>query len=65
MEGLMRFFILFILTFFAAEAEDSLLQNTHIRMIPKIMALDTRLSAKTVCCFRAGKDSGWPLLAPC
>jgi hypothetical protein len=47
MEVLMRFFILFILTLFAAEAEDSLLQNTHIRMIPKIMALDTRLSAKT------------------
>lgn len=47
MEILIRFFILFILTLFAAGADDSLLQNTHIRMIPKIMALDTRLSAKT------------------
>lgn len=39
----MRFFILLIFGFIIASAQDALVLNAHIRMLPKIMALDTRL----------------------
>lgn len=41
MEVLIRFLLLLVLSGLLAYAEDSLLLNAHIRMIPKIMALDT------------------------
>jgi len=42
----MRILILFLITFLSVQAEDTLLLNAHIKIIPKIMALDTRLSSK-------------------
>ncbi len=42
----MRIFLLIFITFFSIHAEDTLLLNTHIKMVPKIMALDTRLATK-------------------
>lgn len=45
MEVLMRFFILLFMVLVTLKAEDIVLLNTHIRMIPKIMALDTRFSS--------------------
>ena len=42
MEVLIRLFALLIIGFFTVHAEDALLLNAHIRMIPKIMALDTQ-----------------------
>lgn len=42
MEILIRIFVVLMIGFLTAYAEDSLLLNTHIRMIPKIMALDTQ-----------------------
>jgi len=41
-EILIRLFAVLMIGFLAARAEDPLLLNTHIRMIPKIMALDTQ-----------------------
>jgi hypothetical protein len=40
----MRFFFLLIFGFMIASAQDALVLNAHVRMLPKIMALDTRLS---------------------
>jgi hypothetical protein len=40
----MRIIFLLFLGLFVAIADDSFLLNAHIRMLPKIMALDTRLS---------------------
>lgn len=40
----MRFLFLLLIGFFFAAADESFLVNTHIRMLPKIMALDTRLT---------------------
>lgn len=42
----MRILFLFFIGFFIAAADQSFLVNTHIRILPKIMALDTHLSAK-------------------
>ncbi|MDP2851346.1 MAG: hypothetical protein Q8M43_00320 [Sulfuricurvum sp.] len=42
----MRILFLFFIGFFIAEADQSFLVNTHIRMLPKIMALDTHLASK-------------------
>lgn len=44
---LIRLFIFLSLFFCNAGAEDSILLNADIRMIPKIMALDTQLLSKT------------------
>ena len=46
MEVLMRILFFLILTFLTLKAEDALLLNAHIKMIPKIMALDSRLSSR-------------------
>jgi len=43
----MRIWVLFFILLLSVQAEDTLLLNSHIKMIPKIMALDTRLSAKS------------------
>lgn len=42
----MRILFFLILAFLTLKAEDTLLLNAHIKMIPKIMALDTRLSSR-------------------
>ncbi len=42
----MRILFFLLLAFLTLQAEDELLLNAHIKMIPKIMALDTRLSSK-------------------
>jgi hypothetical protein len=42
MEVLIRLFALLMTALFTVHAEDTLLLNAHIRMIPKIMALDTQ-----------------------
>lgn len=41
----MRIFLLLIISFLIAAAEDSVLLTTHIRMIPKIMALEIQPSS--------------------
>jgi hypothetical protein len=46
MEVLMRFFALLMILSFLLRAEDLVLLNTHIKMIPKIMALDTQFLSK-------------------
>jgi hypothetical protein len=46
MEILIRYFLLLLIGFMFTHAEDTILMNAHIRMIPKIMALDTTLSHK-------------------
>lgn len=46
MEILIRYVLLLLLGFLLAEAEDPILLNAHIRMIPKIMALDTKITSK-------------------
>jgi hypothetical protein len=43
----MRFFFLLIIGCFSLLANESFVINTHIRMLPKIMALDSRLTSKT------------------
>lgn len=43
MEILIRFLLVFSFLFHLAYAEDTVLLNTHIRMIPKIMALDAQV----------------------
>lgn len=43
---MIRYVLLLILGFLLAEAEDPILLNAHIRMIPKIMALDTKITSK-------------------
>lgn len=47
MEVLMRILAILLITFSLAFASDPLIINAHVRMLPKIMALDTRLSSKT------------------
>ncbi len=42
----MRFLVLFFITFLTVHAEDTLLLDAHIKMIPKIMALNTRIATK-------------------
>ncbi len=42
MEVLIRLFALLMTGLFSVHAEDAILLNAHIRMIPKIMALDTQ-----------------------
>lgn len=42
----MRILFFLLLAFLTLKAEDALLLNAHIKMIPKIMALDTRLSSR-------------------
>ena len=42
----MRILFLLLISFFIAAADPSFLVNTHIRMLPKIMALDTQLAVK-------------------
>jgi len=42
----MRLILILIIGFLSANANDLLLDNANIQMIPKIMALDTRLTAK-------------------
>jgi hypothetical protein len=42
----MRLLVLLFISFLSLHAEDALLLNAHIKMVPKIMALDTRLSSK-------------------
>lgn len=44
---MIRILILFLILFLSVQAEDALLLNSHIKMIPKIMALDTHLSLKS------------------
>lgn len=44
---MIRIWILIFIVFLSVQAEDALLLNSHIKMIPKIMALDTRLSLKS------------------
>lgn len=43
MEILIRFLLLCAFMILLSHAEDTVLLNTHIRMIPKIMALDTQV----------------------
>jgi len=43
----MRIILFFLFGFFIASAHESFIVNGHIRMLPKIMALDTRLKSKT------------------
>lgn len=47
MEVLMNIFLLLLITFLTTYGEDSVLIDTHIRMIPKIMALDTKNQSKS------------------
>ncbi|MDD2838576.1 MAG: hypothetical protein PHX59_06430 [Sulfuricurvum sp.] len=47
MEVLIRLFIILVFQFLAIHAEDSVLLNANIRMIPKLMALDTQILSKT------------------
>lgn len=42
----MKIFFLFLIVFLLAKADEPFLMQTHIRMLPKIMALDTRLASK-------------------
>lgn len=44
---MIRYILLLLLGFLLAEADDQILLNAHIRMIPKIMALDTKISSKS------------------
>lgn len=43
----MRIFLLLLIGYFSLFANESFIINTHIRMLPKIMALDTRLKASS------------------
>ncbi|MFY9142033.1 hypothetical protein [Sulfuricurvum sp.] len=43
---MIRSVLILLLGFLLAEAEDPILLNAHIRMIPKIMALDTKITSK-------------------
>lgn len=43
----MRFLLLLFIVYFVGSTDESFVLNAHIRMIPKIMALDTRLSSKS------------------
>lgn len=43
----MRIILVLIFGFFIASAHESFIVNGHIRMLPKIMALDTRLTSRT------------------
>lgn len=43
----MRIIFLLFMTFFLAFATDPFIVNAHIRMLPKIMALDTHLTSKS------------------
>jgi hypothetical protein len=43
----MRIFLLLLIGYFSLLAHESLIINTHIRMLPKIMALDSRLASKS------------------
>lgn len=45
MEVLIRLLLFFLIVFPTAKAEDQLLLNAHIRMIPKIMFLDTQVAS--------------------
>lgn len=45
MEILIRLLLFLVLALSSAKAEDQLLLNAHIRMIPKIMFLDTQVSS--------------------
>ena len=45
MEVLIRLLLFFLIMLFTAKSEDQLLLNAHIRMIPKIMFLDTQVSS--------------------
>ncbi len=45
MEILIRLLLFLVLVLSSAKAEDPLLLNAHIRMIPKIMFLDTQVSS--------------------
>lgn len=42
----MRILFLMLIGFLFSKADESFLMQTHIRMLPKIMALDTRLASK-------------------
>jgi len=42
----MQILVYLMLAFMTLKAEDALLLDAHIKMIPKIMALDTRLSSR-------------------
>lgn len=43
----MRILTILLIAFSLAFASDPLIINAHVRMLPKIMALDTRLSSRT------------------
>lgn len=43
----MRLLFLLLIVYIVGAADESFVLNAHIRMIPKIMALDTRLSSKS------------------
>jgi len=43
----MRSLLLLLIIYIVGVADESFVLNAHIRMIPKIMALDTRLSSKS------------------
>lgn len=45
MEILIRLLLFFLIVFSNAKAEDPLLLNAHVRMIPKIMFLETQVSS--------------------
>jgi hypothetical protein len=58
MEILIRYILLLVIGFVLADAEEAVLLNAHIRMIPKIMALDTTSSHKNAMALAIVYDNG-------